>query len=216
MTPEADTELMTAVAIQVGFVVLMVVVLVFVLRFKAREKDRRRAIWQQFANDNRLQLKSVSGGLFRRNELSLHGQIGELKLEISTYPVRVGKSTQTWVRVRTSAPGPAGSFSAKRENLLTRAGALLGMGGVAVDQGEFDQQYLVQSAPEDLARDVLDEPLRRQLQGLTREPRLSYSEGVTELVWRAGKDSFEQLSDAVQLHVMLRAALRRMSQTVGR
>ena len=202
-------------AILVAPLLVAIAVLVFVVRHKARENEKRKEAWNRFAIENRLKLSSEPTSWLRRGELHISGQVGGMQLDISTYQVRVGKSTQTWVKVRTLGPGPAGSFSVQRENLLTRAGALIGMGGVDVGQPEFDKQFLVRSSPETLAAEVLDSALRELITGLTRHPKLSYEDGAIDLVWHADDDSKEQLAAAVQLHAMLRGAFVRMTRRVG-
>ncbi|MEO6711758.1 MAG: hypothetical protein ABI054_03170 [Planctomycetota bacterium] len=211
----ASTELWTRAAMLVAPLLVAVVFVVFAMRHMAREVEKRKEAWNRFAIENRLKLSSEPSSWLRRGELHITGQVGGMELDISTYQVRAGKSTRTWVRVRTLGAGPAGSFSVQRENLLTRAGALIGMGGTDVGQPEFDKEFLVRSAPETLAAEVLDAPLREHIAGLARQPRLSYTDGAIDLVWHAGDDSKEQLSAAVQLHAMLRGAFVRMTRRVG-
>ncbi len=213
MIEQGNTPIWTFVAIQVAVGIVFVAALVFIRRRKAREEEARSTLWQRFARENSLKFTAEPSSFFKSGELRIAGRIGEHELEISTYRVRVGKSTQTWIRVLTRGPGPAGNFSLPRENVLTRAGALVGLGGLSLGDTEFDRQFLVKSAPESLPREVLDAQLRQQLVGLTGSPKLSYADGRCELAWFAGSDSIEQLSAAVKAEAMLFGVFRRTTRS---
>ncbi len=212
MSAQGNTPIWTFVAVQIGFAIVMIAALIFVRRKQVRLEAARRDNWQRFARENSLKFSAEPSSFFKPGELRIEGRIGEHELEIATYRVRVGKSTQTWIRVLTRGSGPAGIFSLQHENLLTRAGALVGLGGLSLGDPEFDKQFLLKSAPESLAREVLDAPLRKQLVGLTGSPKLSYADGSCELAWFAGTDSGLQLSAAVKAEAMLFGAFRRTSR----
>ena len=212
MSAQGNTPIWTFVAIQIGFAAVIIAAMVLVRRKQARLLEARRDMWQRFARENGLKFTAGPASFFNFGELSIAGRIAEHELEIATYSVRVGKSTQSWIRVVTRGPGPAGNFSLQPENFLTRAGALVGMGGLSLGDEEFDKQFLVKSAPESLAREVLDAALRKQLMGLIGSPKLNYADGSCELTWRAGTHSIEQLSAAVKTEALLFGAFRRTSR----
>ncbi len=212
MIQVSNAEILTRVATLVGGVGVVVAVAIFTIRMKGREHDKRVAIWRRFALDNRLSLVVEPDSWLKLGGVRISGRIGELDLDLSTYRVKAGKASQTWVRVSTTGEGPAGTFNVQRANLLTRAGSALGMKSDSVDEGPFDGQFLTRSTPPSLARDVLDESLRAHLATLTRSPRFSYTDGACELNWECGEESVEQLASAVQMHAMLHGAFARMTR----
>jgi len=183
-----------------------------IVRWKARDHERRVELWRKFALDNRLQLTVQPDSFLRLGGLTIRGRIGEIELLLETYRVRVGKSTQVWIRAQSKAEGQAGRFSIQRRSLLTRFGGLFGVRGVSIDGADFDQQFLVRSEPIGLAAAALDEPTRKHFARLTQSPRLEYADGNIELNWRCGAESSEQLDDAVEMHARLRGALQRAGQ----
>ncbi|HUR28004.1 MAG TPA: hypothetical protein VM509_07450 [Planctomycetota bacterium] len=212
MTLVTDTETLSTIASLAVGTGLVAGTLFFVVRSKSRERDKRQALWQRFALDNRLHLDVGPDSLFDHGELRIQGRIGEQEVELSTYRVKVGKSRQTWARVASRVDGARGSFTVQRANLIHRAGALFGAKGVSIDKGAFDEQFLTRSEPETLARTVLDERLRAHFASLTRRPRLVCEDGVCELSWHCGEESLEQLARAVELHALLRTALARANR----
>ena len=208
----SDPELIPRVVTMLAGVGVVVAIAVVVIRMKSREHDKRQAIWRQFALENRLSLTVEPDSWLKLGEFKITGNILNLELELSTYRVQAGKATQTWVRVRTKGPGPEGNFRIETANILTRAGALLGLRRDTIDEGSFDHDFLTRSVPESLAREVFDEPLRAHFASLTRKPRLTYANDVCELTWQCGDESLGQLTDAVQLHAMLRGAFARMGR----
>ena len=165
MRESLPAEFMRLVPAAIAFLA-MIAVVVFMLRWKAREQARRVELWRKFALDNRLQLQVQPDTWLKSGRLAIRGRIGEIELLLETYPVRVGKSRQTWTRVHSSGSGPSGRFSVQRRNFLTRMGGLFGVRGVTIDGAQFDEQFLVRSEPADLAPELLEQDLRaRTLQG---------------------------------------------------
>ncbi len=207
--PKLLQYVLLPVAAGVGFCVLY-----FSIRKNRRVLEQREEIWRKFALDNRLTLAVEPELWWKFGSLAIRGLVGELSLELTTYRVRSGKQTQTWIKVHSRGDGPAGSFSIERENIPTRVGALVGMRDVPMGEDDFDGRFLVRSTPEALVREVFDAPLRAHFAGLTRSAKLSYAAGTCELVWHAGEESVEQLAAPVRLHAMLRGNFRRVPQTV--
>lgn len=212
MIQVSNMEWFRRIATLVGGVGIVVVAMLIAIRAKSREHDKRQAIWRRFALDNRLNLKVEPDSWLKLGEMRISGRIGELDLDLTTYRVKVGKSTQTWVRVLTKGNGPEGNFNIERKSIFSRAGALLGAKHDSVDEGSFDENFLTHSTPASLARDVFDAALRAHFASLTREPKLDYADGKCELTWHCGEESIEQLSAAVKLHAMLRGAFARMNR----
>jgi hypothetical protein len=211
---QKGNDVVTNVAVIAATFAVFLGIMSLIVRAKRRTHDRRVEIWRKFALENRLQLTAEPATWFKLGEARIRGRVGLLDLEIETYRVRVGKSHQVWVRVRARGPGPAGTFEIRAKDLLARAKALLGGGGVAIDRGPFDERFAVRSSPESLAPDVLGPELRSHFAALTRSPRAEYADGTCELAWYAGEDSLAQLSDAVEFHARLFGAFQRGSRAV--
>lgn len=210
-----DAVTFKKIAVAVCAVGAVLAVGIFAHIISRRARERREELWRRFALQNRLELTVEPRSWLRHCALWIRGRIADLDLTLCTYTVRAGKSTQTWVRVRTDGDGPSGSFSVERATVLTRAAALLGRASIVVDRGAFDDRFAVRSNPASLAPDVLDEFVREQFSKLTRSPNLNYSAGMCELTWHAGEESEEQLSEAVKLHAMLRGAFRKIAGPRG-
>ena len=184
----------------------------FLTHWRAQVGAERTAVWREFALAHGLALRERPDGFGVVGELNASGRIGALDVELYTYPVKFGRTKRIWVRVQSRGPGPRGSFEVQRASWIAQAGLLLRPERASIDGGAFDRDFVTRSTPPSLAAEALDERARERFAGLTRAPRLSYSDGDCALDWRAGAESVEQLERAVELHALLRTSLARASQ----
>jgi len=170
--------------------ILIVGASVVAIAFAARHERERRRIWKGLALARGLDFRDATGPWYRPTAASMEGLHEGVEVRVDTHTTGSGKQKHTWTRVTTRLPRPlAGKVVVTRRNLFSSIGKLVGMQDVEVGAREFDEQLIVQSQPEPLARSVLVDDVRAAILAFPRSLRLECEGGEVRLRWlRAERD----------------------------
>jgi hypothetical protein len=176
------------------FLVFIVLVFTLITIFSLwRYKVIRRLMQQQAMKRG----GSVTGSfLVPVLKLSYHG----LPIVITSVPGSRYRVAKTEVHITLHKPAPA-ELKIIKESLGTRLGKAFGSSDVQLNSDEFDREFLIQTADESLARNILDFAVQEKLLKMKEEkPRITLqgtSLGVSVPKVIKSEERYDELFDLV-------------------
>ena len=107
----------------------------------------KEEIWSQLSKE--IGADYQQGSLFKAGKVTLTHRQWEIILD--TYTVSTGNSATTYTRMRAPYVNTDGfRFRLYRKNIFSGIGKLLGMQDVEIGDPYFDEEFIIQGAPEDM------------------------------------------------------------------
>lgn len=102
------------------------------------------------------------GGFFKNGKLTL--EHGDWTITLDTYVVSTGKTTIVYTRMRAPYVNKDGfRFNIYRKNVFTWIGKIFRMQDVEIGDPQFDEEFVIQGAPEEMVKRLFSNREIRQL-----------------------------------------------------
>jgi len=142
------------------FAGLLVMLLIRGVRKFQREYEGRL---RTFADELGLTFHEKTGPWYKSTPAHVTGTFRDRQVKLDHYTVSHGKSSTTYMRL-VAGPVDCGEASVRicAENFLTKLGKMVGLEDINVDDGWFDEKYLIRGSSPDFARAALGDPEARE------------------------------------------------------
>jgi hypothetical protein len=126
-------------------------------------------IWSQLSKE--IGADYQQGSFFKTGKITLAHRQWEIILD--TYTVNTGKSSTTYTRMRAPYVNKDGfRFRMYRKSIFSSLGKLLGMQDIEIGDPYFDEEFIIQGAPEDMVMRLLANMNIRQL--IQKQPNIHF------------------------------------------
>jgi hypothetical protein len=120
----------------------------------------KKEIWSELSRE--LGGEFDEGGFFKNGKITL--EHGEWTITLDTYVVSTGKSTIVYTRMRAPYVNKDGfRFNIYRKNVFTWIGKIFRMQDVEIGDPQFDDDYVIQGAPEEMVKRLFSNQEIRRL-----------------------------------------------------
>lgn len=169
----------------------------------------KNEVWEELSRE--LGAEYLEGGFFKNGKITL--KHGEWEITLDTYIVSSGTTTITYTRMRAPYVNKDGfRFIVYRKSIFSWLGELFRMQDVEIGDPQFDEEFVIQGAPEETVKRLLTNRKIREL--IERQKSIhfqvkddegwfgnSFPDGVDELLFQVTgviKDK-ERLKDLFDL-----------------
>ncbi len=120
----------------------------------------KEELWSQLSKE--IGADYQRGGFFKKGNVVLTHRQWEIVLD--TYTVSTGKSTVTFTRMRAPYVNKDGfRFRVYRKSVFSWLGKMFGMQDIEIGDPYFDEEFIIQGAPEDMVMGLFSHAQIRQL-----------------------------------------------------
>jgi hypothetical protein len=120
----------------------------------------KKEIWKMLSDE--IGSEFVEGGFFKADKVLVKHK--DWIITLDTYTVSNGKSSTTYTRMRAPYVNVDGfKFSIYRSGIFTELGEFLGFHDIEIGDDDFDKSFVIKSSSENKVRELLSEPLLKEL-----------------------------------------------------